>query len=570
MGKKQKSLSGLLRSAFLLFSGIVLLLLIFMDWYLIRSYQMQKRQQEFQALETAADQVHADMQQINYMLYNIYENNDDFKALSGHLSSLERFSHAYDLNESLKMQLALEDYLHGHFILYNNGQNSRYFIDQDVISSDDIYELRIRIQECLRETTSGRSWCYTVANGSRYALLSARKQNVGLCLIYNLSSIETNLLKSMPAGCELFFVETGGALGHGEQTWEQSLLTALNRTSDRYSLQIEGKYISAFQIGKNDLWLCMSVPVDLFFYMSPGQLVLLFLTLLVFFALQSIHKRVDAYMIVPLRRLAQTMDQIRDGHWEAKVESSNYEEIRMVNDALEAMLGEIKKQKILSYEHMLEKQQTQMRFLQLQLKPHFYLNGLKTLNALVIEEDWQSTQDVIIGLSEHMRYLLQAERELVPLQAEVDFVKNYTQLQSLMTGRPVDVHWNLKHTTRNWQVPVLCIQTFLENSFKYARIGNLQKKLQLRITVQELETEEGAYLDISVRDNGQGYPEGILASINDVPEGEGTGVGIKNLLRRCALLYGGDAQHNFYNDDGAVSELILPWREDAYEYPDRG
>ena len=297
---------------------------------------------------------------------------------------------------------------------------------------------------------------------------------------------------------------------------------------------------------------------------------LLFVTAAMILGLTMLRRQMDEYMVVPLRRLVQTMNQVRDGQWEAKVESVDYEEIQMVNDALETMVGEIRKQKILTYEHRLEAQQTQMRFLQLQLKPHFYLNGLKTLNAMVMEEDWRSTQDVIISLSEHMRYLLQAERELVPLQAELEFVKNYTRLQSQMTGRTVDVQWNIRTPGRNWLVPVLCIQTFLENSFKYARIGSVQKHLQLRISVRELETEEGAYLDISVRDNGQGYPEDVLDCINDEPEREGPGVGIKNLQRRCALLYGGRAQHNYYNDNGAVSELILPWKETTHEDPDRG
>ena len=101
-------------------------------------------------------------------------------------------------------------------------------------------------------------------------------------------------------------------------------------------------------------------------------------------------------------------------------------------------------------------------------------------------------------------------------------------------------------------------------------MGSAQKELQLRIAIRELETEDGAYLDISVRDNGRGYPEEILDSINDDQEREGAGVGIKNLQRRCQLLYDGEAQYNFYNDNGAVSELSLPWKEGNREHSDCG
>lgn len=563
MWKKHKSLGNLLTGSFLFFSALLLILMICMDWYLISNYQMAKRQQESQVLENTADSVHSDMLRINYTLFDISENNAAFKALSGKLTDLERFSYSYDLNEALKGRLIMEDYLHGHFLLYNSGQSSRYFVNQEVVDTDDVYELRVLIKECLQEKDMGRKWHYVIANGTKYGLLPVKSGKVSLCLIYNLSSTEQTLLESAPEGCELFFVETDGALGHGKNPWEQALMDELKEASEHYSRRFGGSHISAFRIGNTDLWLCMRVRVNLFFYMSPGQLMLLFVTAAMIMGLVMLRRQMHAYMVVPLRRLVQTMNQIRDGQWEAKVEIADYEEIQMVNDALETMVGEIQKQKILTYEHMLEKQQTQMRFLQLQLKPHFYLNGLKTLNAMVMEEDWRSTQDVIISLSEHMRYLLRAERELVPLSAEVDFVKNYTRLQAQMTGRTFDIQWNIRNTNRNWQVPVLCIQTFLENSFKYAKIGSVQKDLQLRVAVRELETEEGAYLDISVRDNGQGYPDEVLDCINDDPERDGPGVGIKNLQRRCGLLYSGLAQYNFYNDNGAVSELILPWKEEG-------
>lgn len=563
MWNRHKSLGNLLTGSFLFFSALLLILMICMDWYLISNYQMAKRQQESQILENSAGSVHSDMLRINYTLYDISENNGDFKALSGDLTDLERFSHSYDLNEALKGRLIMEDYLHGHFLVYNRGQSSRYFVDQEVVDTDDVYELRVLIKERFQENGMGRKWHYVVANGTKYGLLPVKYGDVSLCLIYSLSSAEQTLQESAPEGCELFFLETGGALGHGKNAWEQELMGDLKKTSEHYSRRLGGRHISAFRIGNTDLWLCMSVRVNLFFYMSPGQLMLLFVTAAMIIGLVMLRRQMDAYMVVPLRRLVQTMNQIRDGQWEAKVETADYEEIQMVNDALETMVGEIQKQKILTYEHMLEKQQTQMRFLQLQLKPHFYLNGLKTLNAMVMEEDWRSTQDVIISLSEHMRYLLRAERELVPLSAEVDFVKNYTRLQARMTGRIFDIQWNIRNTGRTWQVPVLCIQTFLENSFKYARIGSAQKGLHLRVAVRELETEEGAYLEICVRDNGQGYPDDVLECINDDPERDGPGVGIKNLQRRCALLYGGLVQYNFYNDGGAVSELILPWKEEG-------
>ena len=570
MERRHTSLGNMLTKSFVFFSALLLILMVCMDWYLISRYQMEKRQQEGNALKSAADSVHRDFLQVNYLMYDIYGNNEDFRTLSGNLTNLEQYSHSYDLNETLKMRLVLEDAFHGHFILCSKGQFNRYFVDQTVVDSDDVYELRVLIQDLIKESGQDRKWHFVVANGSKYALLPVKQGRVSLCFLYNLSRREQHLRESLPEGCELHFIDTEELLQNGENAWERALAEKLEAASEQFFQRYGGRYISAYRIGNTSMWMCMSVRVNLLFFMSPWQMVLLVITMLSVVGVIFLRRRLEEYMIVPLRRLVQTMELIRDGHWEAKLESTDYVEIQRVNDALTAMVEEIQKQKILSYEHMLEKQQTQMRFLQLQLKPHFYLNGLKTLNAMVMEEDWRATQDVIISLSEHMRYLLQSERERVPLAAEVDFVKNYTQLQAKMTGRQFEIFWNIRKPSRDWQVPVLCIQTFLENSFKYAKMGSAQKELQLRIAIRELETEDGAYLDISVRDNGRGYPEEILDSINDDPEREGAGVGIKNLQRRCQLLYDGEAQYNFYNDNGAVSELSLPWKEENREHSDCG
>ena len=65
---------------------------------------------------------------------------------------------------------------------------------------------------------------------------------------------------------------------------------------------------------------------------------------------------------------------------------------------------------------------------------------------------------------------------------------------------------------------------------------------------------------MSYADRGGGYPREVLEMLNSrVPtDHEGLGVGIINLLKRCRFHYGDGASWGFYNDDGAVSELILP------------
>lgn len=206
-----------------------------------------------------------------------------------------------------------------------------------------------------------------------------------------------------------------------------------------------------------------------------------------------------------------------------------------------------------------------MQYLQLQLKPHFYLNGLKTVNALAMAHEDEKIQELVLNLSEHLRYLLRAEQETVPLSRELAFVENYIGLQKHVTGRPVTSEITVDPEVEDWQVPILSVQTFVENSIKYARLGDASCPLEIQITASYLKTEEGDYLDLVVQDNGQGYSDAILEEINGDSASGTFCVGINNIKRRCGFLYGDKAEYLFENNEGAVSELILPRGEKQHD-----
>jgi len=202
-----------------------------------------------------------------------------------------------------------------------------------------------------------------------------------------------------------------------------------------------------------------------------------------------------------------------------------------------------------------------MQYLSLQVNPHFYLNGLKTLNVLAMKGDNERIQTIIFTLSGYLRYLLQLENELVTLEEELAFVQNYIELYREMLEREIDVNLNIREDTKKCLIPRLGIQTFVENSFKYAKLGNKDSSLSIGISAERFSSEEGEYLEIIVRDNGNGYDDALLAVLNDAPTEGNVSVGINNLKRRCMFLYDKDTQYAFYNDGGAVSDIFLPWTQ---------
>ncbi len=165
----------------------------------------------------------------------------------------------------------------------------------------------------------------------------------------------------------------------------------------------------------------------------------------------------------------------------------------------------------------------------------------------------------MLCLSTHLRYLLQPNKPFVTLREEKAFVENYVELQRQLTQREIQCAIHIDEADLDLQIPILALQTFVENSVKYAKRSG-RERLEIWLRVVRLKGEDGEALNISYADRGGGYPPEVLDMLNNrVPvDREGLGVGIVNLLKRCRFHYGDAASWGFYNDDGAVSELILP------------
>lgn len=554
--------------------SILLILLTCMDLYLIGNYQRNRRRADEELLGGYVQQIGEDMEEINTILYDIYANNSYFHSLGGSLPALQEFDQVYGLDHGLRNRIILEGKLHGYIIFYHSNESARYYMEPALIPAEDMRRMKEIIGTLIETDAGSWQWSFQEINESRYGMLPVRRNGAAVCMVYSFRQTERGLYADAAQGSKIFLADNYSLLGNMPEGFaERELREKISHSENRFQCYAGGYWIYGQKVKNSDLWVCMAVPVTLFSYMNIPQIFLLILTACSLAGAYLLFRYMRRELVLPLRDMISVMRRIQEGEWDAQMDQEvRFEEIQKVNAALTAMVSEIKKQKMLSYEQTIEKQKAQMQYLQLQLKPHFYLNGLKTLYALTLSGDNERMQDLIIHLSYHLRYLLQAEREMVALESEIDYVKNYAKLQKDLADRAVNVVWSVQDALRAWSVPNLCIQTFVENSFKYAKVASLGRRLVVQISVNELDTEEGCFLDICVRDNGEGYPESVLEEINSEPEEGSVSVGINNLKRRCRFLYGSSVQYAFYNEGGAVSELMLPWtrRGGGDEDTDRG
>lgn len=169
--------------------------------------------------------------------------------------------------------------------------------------------------------------------------------------------------------------------------------------------------------------------------------------------------------------------------------------------------------------------QERLEYLKYQINPHFFMNTLNNIHALV-EFDPQKAQEAIEILSGLMRYVLyEANKPLAPLEKEIDFVRNYIDIMRIRYVDVVSIEAALPEQVPNVMVPPLVFTTFLENAFKHGVSYEQESFVELSISVEE------PWVDFHCRNSRNARAK------QKKTEG---GVGLKNTRKRLHLLYGSD------------------------------
>jgi two-component system, LytTR family, sensor kinase len=159
----------------------------------------------------------------------------------------------------------------------------------------------------------------------------------------------------------------------------------------------------------------------------------------------------------------------------------------------------------------------QFETLKNQIDPHFLFNSLNVLSSL-IEENPDNAQRFTTSLSKIYRYVLeQKDKELVPMQDELDFAKTYIKLLTIRFENSLTYSLPVSPVDPEAKVVPLSLQLLLENTIKHNIVSDLQP---LHITI----TVEGDHLIVT---NNLQKKE-VLQS--------GSGVGLKNIVSRYAIL----------------------------------
>jgi two-component system sensor histidine kinase YesM len=275
----------------------------------------------------------------------------------------------------------------------------------------------------------------------------------------------------------------------------------------------------------------------------------------------------------PFKKVISAMRKLQDGHWDVVLDQHpSSTEFEIMNKTFERMTHEIRKLKIDVYEEKLKHQRAELRHLQMQINPHFFLNSLNIIYNLATVKDFALIQEMARCLVSYFRYMFRSNSYFVPLRDELAHTANYCRIQELrLPGKLTYSVQQVDESLAKVEVPPLMIHTMVENIMKHAL--SMEGSIHVEITAQEQVNEDQEHhILISIRDNGPGFPEDVLARLanGSWSQGDGEQVGIWNVQKRLGILYQDRASITCFNHPlgGAVVEIRIPMQTNEELKPD--
>ena len=242
---------------------------------------------------------------------------------------------------------------------------------------------------------------------------------------------------------------------------------------------------------------------------------------------------------------------------------NNILELEAVSERFRVLLRKIRSLKIAIYEKELNEQRAELEYMQEQIRPHFTLNCLSLIHGIADAQGEEKITRITKELSEYIRYNYRDSGTERSLQEELLHVRTYMDLQKLRYGEEAFRFEVIEDgIIGEYHTPPLVLQTLVENSVVHA--VNLDQTVEISLYITGETYEDGEYLYICLSDTGKGFSKEILTAIEeDLPivyNGR-KHVGLQNIRRRLALLYGQRASLTIQNMDenyGAVVEVRIP------------
>lgn len=198
--------------------------------------------------------------------------------------------------------------------------------------------------------------------------------------------------------------------------------------------------------------------------------------------------------------------------------------------------------------------QSEIKYLQAQINPHFLYNSFYHLYRMAKMEDTDGIAEMSLKLSSYYRYITRSAQPVVTLAMEYQNIVDYTEIQTIRFGDRITVQLQpLPEPYRELAVPRFILQPLFENAYNHGVEKMENGLIQLRFKM------EPEFLNIYVENNGS-CPDAELEKLTQYlnsTDRKAECTALKNVKLRMQM-QGGDLQVSHGTLGGFGVSLRLP------------
>lgn len=181
-------------------------------------------------------------------------------------------------------------------------------------------------------------------------------------------------------------------------------------------------------------------------------------------------------------------------------------------------------------EAMIQDKEKEIKLMHSQLNPHFIYNTLESISWVAYENGVSEISEVVISLSEILKYSIKHSDEYVTFGDEIRMLKNYIYIQKFRFEDRFVVGYEIDEALLAYKTIKFTFQPFVENALVH---GFKDMGTQGVITIRLYAEEEDIYAEIE--DNGCGMDELCISKIDEIKT---SGIGIHNVNKSLQLRFG--------------------------------
>ena len=171
--------------------------------------------------------------------------------------------------------------------------------------------------------------------------------------------------------------------------------------------------------------------------------------------------------------------------------------------------------------------EAELAWLKNQINPHFLFNTLNNISSLT-QIDADKAQDTVMQLSDLLRYAMyETNKPKVPLEGEVEFMRNYIELMKLRCNEMTQVNCQWQIANSQMLIAPLLFISLIENAFKHGMNSNAPATIDISLTQ---------------KDDTLVFTSDNTNNPKPTKDRSGSGIGLENTRRRLNLLYQGRYQ----------------------------